>query len=102
MDVTVLIAPAGSGFKPVKFLPKVHVVSVPDGVDAEDYMARYTKRLVSQYHSRVYTWESVNSTPGLMEKFERYVTTCELMRIAKLTQPKKRIRYRARRVALSA
>lgn len=102
MDVTVLVAPAGCGTKPVKFLPKTHVVCVPDGVDAEDFMARYTKRLVSQYHSKVYTWESVSSTPGLMAKFERYVASCEAVRIAKLNMVGKRVRYRVRRIAISA
>lgn len=82
MDVTVLVAPAGSGSKPVKFLPKTHVVRIPDGVDAEDFMDRYTEQLVNQYHSKVYTWESVNPSPDLMAKFERYVASCELERLS--------------------
>jgi len=102
MDVTVLLAPAGCGAKPVKFLPKKHVVFVPDGVDAEEFMARYTKRLVSQYHSKVYTWESVSSTPGLMAKFERYVASCEAVRISKLNEADKRVRCTIRRIALTA
>lgn len=82
MDVTILVAPAGSGFKPVKFLPKTHTVYIPDGVDVEDFLDRYTERLVNQYHSEVYTWESINPTPDLMNKFERYVASCEEKRLA--------------------
>ena len=83
MDVTVLVAPAGCGSKPVKFLPKTHVVCIPEGVDAEDFMERYTERLVSQYHSKVYTWESVNPSSDLMAKFERYVASCEIERLSR-------------------
>lgn len=76
-----MIAPVGRGSKPVRFLPKTHVISVPNTYDAEDIVERYVERLVSQYDGDCYTWESVNATPDLLYKFERYVAACEDKRI---------------------
>lgn len=81
MDVTILVAPAGNGIKPVKFRPTTHVVSAPNDGNAEDFLDRYTEKLKSQYYSEVYIWESIKPTPDLMGKFERYVAACEEKRL---------------------
>ena len=96
MEVTILTAPAGCGLRPVKYAPKVHTISVDGNApDAADAVERYTKKLVSAYHSQVYTWESATPSSCLLEKFERYVAQMEEARISGLKEDAVMQAYRA-------
>lgn len=81
MDVTIMVCPSGRGNKPVRFLPKTHVISVPESIEGEEIVERFHSKLVDQYEGYCYTWESANATPDLLDKFERYVLACEEKRL---------------------
>lgn len=54
MEVTIMIAPKGCTRNPVAFKPSVHVFTVPEGVDVDDFLERVVDGLSMSYHNGVY------------------------------------------------